>query len=248
MIRPQPTPVRRCAAALFVLSLGALAACADAPFNPQTYQQPAAGRVWTALSVPSAVPTLQTWLPYVDHAEREALEELGSLRSEARALRKAGELEQARRQEERAALLAASRLSRMPPATVIDRAMSALTAWVREAEGEPRLQGEAAVAEAAASVRLSLSGARRELQRGDTAAAVVRLAHASERARSLSPEAVAVEAVSRAEGRLRSVDSEDARRALHLLASAREALGSGDSSRAYWRALYALQLAERVAP
>lgn len=246
MIRPRSALSRLRASALSALALGTLAACADAPFDPQTYQQPADGRIWTALSVPASVPTLRTWLPYVAPSERATLDEVGGLRAEALALRKAGELERAREREERAALVAASSLSRMPPPAVLDRSLLALELWCREAEGDPRLQGEPRVAESAAFVRGSLARSRLALQQGDTAAAVVELAHASERVRSLSPEVVALEAIARVEGRLRAVDSEEARRALHLLASAREALGAGKSGRAYWRALYALQLAERV--
>jgi hypothetical protein len=247
MTRPLPALVRLRSALFCTLALGPPAGCADAPFDPHAYQQPADGRIWTALSIPASVPTLRTWLPYVSPSERATLDEVGTLRDEAQALRKAGALERAWEREESAALLAASSLSRMPPREVLDRSVLALELWCREAEGDPRLQGELQVAESAAFVRGALARSRMALQQGDTAAAVVELARASERARSHSPEAVAVKAIAQVESRLRKVDSEESRRVLHLLASAREALGAGNSARAYWRAVYALQLAESIA-
>lgn len=251
MNRPSPTGARLRSSACSALALGALAAlaaCSDAPLDPQVFQQPADGRIWTAVAVPAAVPTLQSWLPYVGPAQSAALKDVRSLRSEAQGLRRAGDLESAREREERAARIASSSLTRMPPPEMLRRAVAALNAWCREVENDPQLAETPGLVESDRVVRLALVRTGELLTQGDTAAAVVELASAAARVRSHSPEAVAVEAIARAEARLLAVDSEEARRVVHLLVSARDALAIGNSPRAYWRAVYALQLAQTVVP
>ena len=82
------------------------------------------------------------------------------------------------------------------------------------------------------------------LAAGDTRGAVLRLAEGAEAARAASPVAVALRLVADAERRIDGdpAPSADLKRARLLLRLSREAMATGDQTRAMKRAWYALQL------
>lgn len=232
------------------LLLGA-AACSDMPTDAHVYQHRAAGELWTAVGVPDDVPAAQTWLPFIQvgdsPAARREAQAIRRLRGEASALRRRGELADARTLEEDAALRAARAVTRTPPPQLLGSVFASLERWCAQVETLPDRDAAPALMESAAVVRRELEAARTSLSAGDTLRAIESLALASARARDHAPDAVALAAVERVESLVDAGDSPESERARHLLLNAREALASGNYPRAFWRALYALQLTDGAA-
>jgi hypothetical protein len=234
-----------------VVLLLSAAACTDMPTGSQVYQHAAAGELWTAVSVPDGVPGMQTWLPFIQtgdsRAARTEAQELRRIRGESATLRRRGDLAGARLLEEQAALRAARGVTRMPPAPLLGSILASLERWCTQVEAVPGLDAAPRLRESGAQVRLDLASARASLAAGDTLAAVEALALASARVRDHAPDAVALAAIERVEALVDESHAPDSERARHLLVNAREALAGGNYPRAFWRALYALQLTERGA-
>jgi hypothetical protein len=232
--------------ALAVLACSALGACADLPSGPHSFVREAAGTTWVAVVEPAGLPTARTWLAAVPAGAPEGEAARATLVEAAR-VRRAGDLESALALEDRAALEAATSLSRAPEPQVVLAALAAVDAWaeraaVRTAEGRfPAL----ALAERAA--REGAAQARAHLAAGDTLAAVREVTRAAEKAHAWAPLAVALRAVRQAEGYIERspAPSPELQRARHLLRGAREGVALGDHTRAMQRAMYALQLIEQ---
>jgi hypothetical protein len=238
-MRPVPRATLRLASALALC--GALAACGDAPTSPTSFAQEAGGRTWVAVAVPAGVPDARTWLPYADAATGP---QVRALSADAARARRAGRLEDALELEGRAARLAAQAVTAAPPAPRLAGAVSALRGWEERARARLEAGRYPGLDSAVAAVAAHRAAAEAALARGDARAAVPHLADAAAAARAYAPEAVAMGLVLRAEQRIDGDPSPDAqlRRARLLLRLAREAMATGDQTRAMKRAWYALQL------
>ena len=220
-----------------------LAACTDSPTAPESWVQQAEGRTWVAIAEPAGLPSVRTWLQFVD-GHGEAAGAIRALRDEASAERRAGRIERSLELEGEASAAAAGSLARTPDARTILLSLAALESWVQRAEAR-RAGGEFPELDSAVvSVRALRDDARALLVEGDTGRAVQGLDAAARQARSLGPLAVAVRLVGRAEARIAAdpSPSDNLVRAQRLLQTAREAMATGDQTRAMKRALYALQL------
>lgn len=228
--------------------LGLLAGCRDAPTVPLALQQLAGGEEWVAMPAPAELPSLQTWLPYVERGTPEGRAADGRIRglaAQAELARREGRLDDAAlldRESQRMAVLA---LARYPEPRVLQQALFAVDFWADRVQAEVALDRAPEMAQALREVRSAHGHAASLLAGGDTTSAVLHLSEASERIRAFTPTAVALRVLARVEEQLRARPEQDSavRRALHLLASARQELLTGDPRRALRRALYALQLA-----
>jgi len=236
-------PFRRSAARLVapLAVSAALAACGDAPTMPTSFVREAGGVTWVAVREPAGLPEARTWLPYLDAASAARVREV---QAAAEAARMAGRLEEAMEGDAEARMAAASLLAADPPPAAVRAGIAALEVWEsRAAErlGTGRYPGLDSVAAVVATRRAEAVAA---LAQGDARGAVLRLAEGGEAARSASPVAVALRLVVQAERRIdgdRS-PSPDLKRARLLLRLSREAMATGDQTRAMRRAWYALQL------
>lgn len=225
-----------------------LAACKDAPTVPTALQQLAGGEEWVAMPAPRELPGLESWLPYADGESpqgREALARVHQASAAAERARAEGRLLEATRLEREAERITVLSLARFPAPRELRQSLYALDFWSDRVESEVALDRAPEMAAALAEVKAARAHARSLLAAGDTTSAVLQIAHASERVREFTPTAVALRVLARVEGRLQAQEGRDAAvdRALHLLASARQELLTGDPRRALRRALYALQLA-----
>jgi hypothetical protein len=244
-----PSVLRLIAIGCLGISLGA---CRDMPSGPQTFQHVAAGQLWTAVTIPDGVPASSTWLPYIRAGDTPAarldIQEIRRLRAEAARARREGELTIARARDDDAALKAASSLTRMPPPTLVATSVTALERWYAEAAAIPNLAQLPDLYATTLDVRAALDEIQLSLARGDTLGAVVGMTLASRAVRSHAPEVVALAAIEQVEALVGNGGSPMPDRAVHLLENAREALLAGNHPRAFWRALYALQLIETSVP
>lgn len=237
----------RALATALVLALP-IAGCKDAPTVPIALQQLAGGEEWVAMPAPRELPGLESWLPYADRQTpqgREALARVHEMSTAAEHARTAGRLLEATRLEREAERIAVLSLASFPAPRELQRSLYALDFWADRVEAEVALDRAPELAAALAEVKTAQAHARSLLVAGDTTSAVLQIARASERVREFTPTAVALRVLARVEGRLQAQSGRDAAvdRALHLLASARQELLTGDPRRALRRALYALQLA-----
>lgn len=219
----------------------ALAACGDAPTLPTSFAREAGGTTWVAVREPAGLPDARSWLPYLSAGDAELVRQA---QASAEAARRDGRLEAALEMEAQARLSAASLLASDPPPARVRAALLALEEWEARAAERldagryPTLQAVAAV------VAARRAEAQAALARGDARAAVLSLAAGGEAARSASPVAVALRLVASAEQRIDAdpSPSPDLKRARLLLRLSRDAMATGDETRALKRALYALQL------
>lgn len=225
-----------------------MAGCGDGPTAPTSYAQEVQGRMWVAVTEPYGLPDARTWEPYVAPGS-PVLMQLREMSSAAGRARRAGRLEEAAALEGRAAAIAAA-VARITDPLPLVRSLDALERWEQNASTRLESGRYADLERAVVEVAGLRDGARALLARGDTAAAVVQLAHAAERVRHETPAAVALRLVAAAEARIDSASapSERMRRARRLLRGAREGMATGDHARALRRAVYALQLLEAEAP
>jgi hypothetical protein len=235
-------PVRSAACAC-VCAL--LPACADAPTGPDSFVQEAGGSVWVAVAVPEGMPDARSWVPYLA-PESPVFLRVRSIQEQAHQARRAGDLEEAAALEAAALREAAHGIAANPPAVKLLNAVAALDRW-QERAGE-RLEAGSfpGLDSVAARVHALRNEARAALVQGDTSTAVVRLSEAAEAAREFAPATVGLRLVTSAEQRIdaEADPSPNLKRARMLLRTAREAMATGDETRAMKRAWYALQLIE----
>ncbi|MDB4950219.1 MAG: hypothetical protein JWM27_2868 [Gemmatimonadetes bacterium] len=237
--RPRPRPFAAAAALCCVL---ALSACDAGPTAPTSFAQQVGGRTWVAVTPPDGLPDARSWMPFVRRTD-PAYPRLHELREMEAQARKAGQLEHAAALATVAARLAAKSAVSPDPEALL-RAQAALERW--EARAAERL------AEGAYpgldSTRAAIHGLRGQadaaVQRGDTTAAVADLTEAGEAARTFAPEAVGLRVLADAEARIAGAGppTQGLKRARRLLRAAREAIATGDCTRAVRRAMYALQI------
>ena len=220
---------------------GALAACGDAPMLPTSFAQQAGGTTWVAVTPPARMPDARTWLAY---ASPDAAARVRGMLTEASRARRAGMLETALAVDAQAARMSAAFLVSAPPAPRVIGAVSAVREWEQRAGDRLRAGVYPGLDSALATVSAHRAAAEAALARGDARTAVQRLADAAEAARAFAPEAVALSLVARAEARIDADPSPtpDLKRARLLLRLAREAMATGDQTRAMKRAWYALQI------
>lgn len=231
----------RTLAALASAALCALAACGDAPTLPDSFAEQAGGKTWVAVSEPRGLPDAQTWLRW-DSPSGAA--EVRALLAGAAKAREAADLDAAMALESRARTAAASALAADPPAARLSAASSALREWETRAAERLASGPYPALAATAAAVSADRAEGDSLLSAGDLRGAAARFARAGEAARTVSPNAVALSLVASAERRIDADPDPSAglRRARLLLRLSREALATGDQTRAMKRAWYALQL------
>jgi len=219
----------------------ALAACGDAPTLPTSFAQQAGGRTWVAVAEPAGMPDARTWLPLLPKPEARRIR---SLLADAMKLRRGGDLEGGLMAESHARVAAAQALTADPPATRVIAALSAVREWETRAADRLRAGHYPGLDSTVASVAAQRTLAEEALARGDRRAAAALLAQAGETARTYSPVRVALRLVERAEQRIDSDPNPtpDLRRARLLLRTAREAMATGDQTRAMKRAWYAQQI------
>ena len=224
-----------------ILLCAAFAACGDAPTLPTSFAREAGGVTWVAVREPAGLPDARSWLPYLsaDDAAR-----VRRVQAAADAERAAGRLETALEMDAEARLSAASLLAADPPPARIRAALGALEEWESRAAARLETGRYPALESVAAVVAARRAEAEAALARGETRTAVLRLTEGAEAARSASPVAVALRLVEAAEQRIDGdpSPSADLKRARLLLRLSREAMATGDQTRAMKRALYALQL------
>ncbi|HYJ80972.1 MAG TPA: hypothetical protein VEW03_15270 [Longimicrobiaceae bacterium] len=240
------TLVRRSPACSLACSLACLtAACTDLATGPDTYVHEAGGSVWVAVSAPAGLPDASTWVPYLVPGS-EAAEVVVELRAAAVRARRAGDLERAAALDGEAARTAAGAVSAAPPAVALLGALAALDVWGERAAGRLQAGSYPDLDAAAARVRTLRDAARASLAGGDSVRAVLELTDAAETARGFAPQAVALRLVGQAQRRIEADPdpSPNLRRARRLLFTAREAMATGNQTRAMQRAWYALQLIE----
>lgn len=220
---------------------GVLAACGDAPMLPTSFAQQAGGKTWVAVAPPARMPDARTWLAY---GSPESAARIRALQTEAAHARRAGMLETALELDAQAARVSASFLVTPPPAPKVMGAASAVREWEQRAADRLRAGDYPGLDSALAVVTAQRGAAEAALARGDARAAVLHLADAAEAARAYAPEAVALGLVARAEQRIDAdpAPTQDLKRARLLLRLAREAMATGDQTRAMKRAWYALQI------
>jgi hypothetical protein len=237
------TRFRRSAARLAApLTLCALvAACGDAPTLPTSFVQEAGGTTWVAVREPAGLADARSWLPYLSPADAARVRQV---QAAADAARQGGRLEAALEMEAEARLAAASLLAADPPPARVRAALGALLEWESRAAARREAGRYPALDSVATVVAARRAEAQAALARDDARGAVLRLAEGGEAARSASPVAVALRVVGRAEQRIDGDPSPSAelRRARLLLHLSRDAMATGDQTRAMRRALYALQL------
>lgn len=241
MMLHRRSPARPLACALACLA----AACTDLPTGPDSFVHQAGGSVWVAVSVPAGLPDARSWSPYLVPGSEAALV-LEELRVAAGRARRTGALERAAALEAEAARTAAASVASSPPAVELLGALAALDAWGERAAVRLQAGIYPDLDVAAARVRVLRDAARASLQRGDSLQAVVELTDGAEVARSFAPQAVALRLAGEAQRRIEADPdpSENLKRARRLLLTAREAMATGDQTRAMKRAWYALQLIE----
>lgn len=232
----------RSAAAAAALALSAaLGACGDAPTLPTSFAREAGGRTWVAVAEPKGLPEARTWLPYVASASAERVR---ALQAAAAAARRAGRLDEAMETDAAARMTAAALLDVAPPEARVRTTLAAVTEWETRAAARLEAASYPALDSVARIVALRRGEAETALAAGDTRGAALRLAEGAEAARTMSPVAVALRLVEDAERRIdgNASPSPDLRRARLLLRLSREAMATGDQTRAMKRAWYALQL------
>lgn len=204
------------------------------------------GRQWVAVAPPEQLPDLATWLPYVsgETASGSVLAEVRELQRRAEQARASGELQRAAELRRLAVETAVHSLARLPEPRVFEAGLVAVDQWVVRARTTV-VADASALAAAVIEVEQERTRTAEALAAGDSAAAVVHLAAASERIRDWSPAEVALRVLERAEAAMVSSarGAASRERVRHLAQSARRELVEGDPVRALRRALYALQLA-----
>ncbi|HEX8906713.1 MAG TPA: hypothetical protein VF771_17815 [Longimicrobiaceae bacterium] len=238
MRQPFRLPATLASAAAFC---GVLAACGDAPTSPTSFAQQAGGKTWVAVAPPAKMPEARTWIAY---ATPQAAARIREMQQQASRARRAGMLEAALEMDAQAARLSASFLAKDPPTPKVIGAVSAVREWEQRAEDRLREGDYPGLDSALAVVSAQRAAAEAALARGDGRGAVLRLADAAEAARAYAPQAVALNLVARAEQRIDRdpAPTPDLKRARLLLRLAREAMATGDQTRAMKRAWYALQI------
>jgi len=218
-----------------------LAACGDAPTLPTSFAREAGGTTWVAVREPAGLPDARSWLPYLSAADAARVRQV---QAAAEAARTGGRLEEALEMDAEARLAAASLLAADPPAARVRAALGALREWESRAAERLEAGRYPALDSVATVVAARRAEAEAALARDDARGAVLRLAEGAEAARSAGPVAVSLRVVARAEQRIDGDPSPSAelRRARLLLHLSREAMATGDQTRAMKRALYALQL------
>jgi hypothetical protein len=229
-----PLPALACAAL-------ALAACGDAPTLPTSFAQQAGGRTWVAVAEPAGLPDARTWLPLLSRPEAQRVR---SLLADAMKLRRDGDLEAGLAAESQARIAAAQALPADPPPARVGAALAAVREWETRAGDRLRAGHYPGLDSTLASVAAQRTLAEGALARGDRRAAAALLAQAGETARVYSPVRVALRLVERAEQRIDTdpAPTPELRRARLLLRTAREAMATGDQTRAMKRAWYAQQI------
>ncbi|HEX6746606.1 MAG TPA: hypothetical protein VF092_04865 [Longimicrobium sp.] len=236
--------LRRPTTLLSALALcGALAACGDAPTLPTSFAQEAGGKTWVAVTPPAGMPDARSWLAYTS---RPLAAQLREMTQQAARARRAGMLEAALEMEGQATRLAASFVTTDPAAPKVMGAIGAVREWEHRAQDRLRAGDYPELAAALSTVAAHRAAAELALSQGDRKTAVLRLADAADAARPFAPQAVALDLVARAEARIDGDPSPtpDLRRARLLLRLAREAMATGDQTRAMKRAWYALQIVD----
>jgi hypothetical protein len=228
-----------CAAALALSA--ALGACGDAPTLPTSFAREAGGRTWVAVAEPKGLPEARTWLPYLATASAERVR---ALHAAAGAARRAGRLDEAMETDAAARLAAAGLLETDPPEARVRAALAALVEWETRAAERLEAASYPALDSVARVVAVRRGEAEAALAASDARGAALRLAEGAEAARTMSPVAVALRLVEDAERRIDGDASPtpELRRARLLLRLSREAMATGDQTRAMKRAWYALQL------
>jgi len=219
----------------------ALAACGDAPTLPTSFAQQAGGRTWVAVAEPAGMPDARTWLPLLPRPQAQRVR---SMLADAVKLRRGGDLEGGLAAESRARVAAAQALAADPPPARVNAALSAVREWETRAADRLRAGRYPGLDSTVAAVAAQRTLAEAALARGDGRAAAALLAQAGETARVYSPVRVALRLVERAEQRIDAdpAPAPDLRRARLLLRTAREAMATGDQTRAMKRAWYAQQI------
>ena len=222
-----------------LVALLALAACEDAPTGPSSYAQVLGGTAWVAVAEPPGMAGADTWLPYAAPA---AAAEARELRAAAARARRGGRIREAVELEGRA-LLAAADVERAPLPERVLGPLAALDAWVARSSERLAAEPHPYLEASAAAVSARADSARASLAVGDTAAAVLHLAHGTVDAREHGPMAVGARLLASLEVRLEGAPAlASTQRARRLLAGAREGLATGDTVRALRRVVYAHQL------
>ncbi|HET7463725.1 MAG TPA: hypothetical protein VFJ82_20890 [Longimicrobium sp.] len=219
----------------------ALSACGDAPTLPTSFAQEAGGRTWVAVAEPAGMPDARTWLPLLPRPEAGRIR---LLLADAERLRRGGDLEGGLAAESQARLAAAQALAGDPPPAGVNAALAAVREWESRAADRLRAGHYPGLDSTVVAVAAQRALAEAALARGDRRAAAALLAQAGETARVYSPVRVALRLVERAEQRIDADPSPTPvlRRARLLLRTAREAMATGDQTRAMKRAWYAQQI------
>lgn len=219
----------------------ALAACGDAPTLPTSFAQQAGGRTWVAVAEPAGMPDARTWLPFLTRPDAQRIR---GMLADAGRLRRGGDLEAGLDAESAARVEAARALAADPPQPSLVAALSALREWETRASDRLRAGQYPALDSAMAAVATRRAEAEAALAQGDRRGAAAIVAEAGEMARDWSPVRVALRLVESAEARIDAdpAPSPDLRRARLLLRTAREAMATGDQTRAMKRAWYAQQI------
>ncbi|HEX8432574.1 MAG TPA: hypothetical protein VF625_14890 [Longimicrobium sp.] len=239
-------PLLRSPRVALALACASVAGCGDLSTAPDSFVREADGAVWVAVSEPVGLPSARTWLAALPASSPAVASVRGRLEAAA-SDRRAGRLEAAIAGENAAAREAVDALSTAPDERVVRESVAAAAEWTERAAGRTAggAFGELAVTEGA--VRAAVGRSRELLAAGDTLAAMREVATAAEAARAWSPLEVVVRVLARAEARIDAEAhlSPNLARARHLLRGARDGLAAGDHSRAFQRAVYALQLIEQ---
>jgi len=222
-----------------LLAALALAACGDAPTLPSSFAQEAGGRTWVAVMEPAGMPDARAWMAFMPRPESQRIR---VMLAEAARLRRGGDLEGGLAAEAQARLAAAGAAD--PSSAGVNAALNGLREWETRAADRLRAGRYPGLDSTLAAVATQRAAAEDALARGDRRGAAVLAAEAGELARLHSPVRVALRLVERAEQRIDTDPSPtpDLRRARLLLRTAREAMATGDQTRAMKRAWYAQQI------
>ncbi len=222
-----------------------MSACDAGPTAPTSFVHRVDGETWVAVAEPAGLPDAATWLPYLRAGDPPAMR-FRELRREAGRARGAADPARAAALEAEAARVAAEGIAVPPDAETVLRAIAALDGWLARAEGRLEGGGFPALDGAVAGVAALRREAAAALARNDVPGAAVLVTRAAAEVREWSPRGVGMRLIALAESRIASdaTPSQDLRRARRLLRTAREALATGDDTRALKRALYALQIAD----
>jgi hypothetical protein len=234
-------PLRSLAIPAALALSAALAACGDAPTTPTSFAREAGGRTWVAVAEPAGLPEARTWLPYLSP---DAAGRVRAMVADARTARRAGKLEEALQAEAQARMAAATLVTAPPSAGRLRAGIAALEEWEARAAERRASASYPGLDSLAAVVAERRAAAQAALAAGDARGAALRLAEGAEAARAASPTVVALRLVADAERRIDGdpAPSAELRRARLLLRLSREAMATGDQTRAMKRAWYALQL------